>query len=105
MQENTRVAKKSNMADDSDNKSDTTYSKEEEPGLHEIKSMLVNIQATVATIVEETKNFRKGLANLKRAVHFNDNDRSKTAKEGPPEDISDEYNAEEGTQEDKRRTQ
>ena len=74
VEENTSVAKKSNMADDSDNKSDTACSKEEEPSLREIKSMLVNIQATIATIVEENKNFRKELADLKRAVDFNDNE-------------------------------
>ena len=51
MEENTSVAKKSNMADDSDNKSDTACSTEEEPSLRKIKGMLVNIQATMASIV------------------------------------------------------
>ena len=64
LEENTSVAKKSNMADDSDNKSDTACSKEEEPSLRE----------TVATIVEENKKFRKELADLKRAVDFNDDE-------------------------------
>ena len=36
--------------------------------------MFVNIQATMATIVAENKNFRKELADLKRAVDFNDNE-------------------------------
>ena len=74
VEENTSVAKKSNMADDSDDKSDTACCKEEEPSLREIKSMLVNIQATMATIVEENKNFRKELVDLKTAVDFNDNE-------------------------------
>ena len=55
-------------------KSDTACSKEEEPSLREIKGMFVNIQATMATIVAENKNFRKELADLKRAVDFNDNE-------------------------------
>ena len=73
VEENTSVAKKSNMADDSDDKSDTACC-EEEPSLREIKSMLINIQATMAAIVEENKNFREELADLKRAVDFNDNE-------------------------------
>ena len=86
------------MADDSDNKRDTTCSKEEEPSSREIKSMLVNIQATMATIIEETKNFRKGLADLKRVVDFNDNELRKL-KNGHHQKTSqmNTYNAEERT--------
>jgi len=74
VEENTSAAKKSNMAEGSDDNSDTACGKEDEPSLREIKNMLVNIQATITSIVDENKNLKKELAELKASIDFNDSE-------------------------------
>ena len=72
VEDNTSAAKKSNMADTDDESGDTACVQEDEPSLREIKDMLVDIQATMAFVVQENKNLRKELADLKSCLEFND---------------------------------
>lgn len=49
---------------------------QEEPSLHEIKSMLVDIQITVSSIVHENKQLKKELADLKTYIQTKDKELS-----------------------------
>ena len=59
------------MADTDDESGDTACVQEDEPSLREIKDMPVDIQATMASVVQENKNLRKELADLKSSLEFN----------------------------------
>ena len=49
---------------------------QEEPSLHEIKSMLVDIQINVSSIALENKQFMKELADLKTSIQTKDKELS-----------------------------
>ena len=74
------AAKRSNMANrclagasKEDNLSQASDQVEqEEPSLHEIKSMLVDIQITVSSIALKNKQLQKELADLKKSVQTKD---------------------------------
>ena len=58
------AAKRHNMADNGpvETKNDDTSSSEQnEPDLHEIKAMLVDIQISLSSILRENKQFKKEL--------------------------------------------
>ena len=52
-------------ASNEDNLSQASNQAEQEPSLHEIKSMLVDIQITVSSIALEREKLKKELADLK----------------------------------------
>ena len=77
------AAKKSNMASseagarNEDNLFQASeQAEQEEPSLHEIKSMLVDIQITVSSIALENKQLKKELADLKTYIQTKDRELS-----------------------------
>ncbi|PFX17278.1 Transposon TX1 uncharacterized 149 kDa protein [Stylophora pistillata] len=62
--EETSAAKRYNMADGEADARKEESEEQEEPSLHEIKSMLVDLQSTVSSIALENKQLKKGLNNL-----------------------------------------
>ena len=51
---------------------DTSPSEQNEPDLHEIKAMLVDIQISLSAILLENKQFKKELDELKASLQLND---------------------------------
>ena len=47
---------------------DTSSSEQNEPDLHEIKAMLVDIQISLSSILRENKQFKKELDELKTSL-------------------------------------
>ena len=79
VEEEISAAKRSNMANsvsgasNEDNLSQAPSNQaEQEPSLHEIKSMLVDIQITVSSIALEHKQLKKELADLKTYIQTKD---------------------------------
>ena len=69
------AAKRHNMADNGavETKNDDTSSSEQnEPDLHKIKAMLVNIQISLSSILCENKQFKKELDELKTSLQLSD---------------------------------
>ena len=69
------AAKRHNMADNDavETKNDDTSSSEQnEPDLHEIKAMLVEIQISLSSILLENKQFKKELEELKTSLQLSD---------------------------------
>ena len=69
------AAKRHNMADNGavETKNDDTSSSEQnEPDLHEIKAMLVDIQISLSSILRENKQFKKELDELKTSLQLSD---------------------------------
>lgn len=69
------AAKRHNMADNGavETKNDDTSSSEQnEPDLHEIKAMLVDIQISLSSILLENKQFKKELDELKTSLQLSD---------------------------------
>lgn len=69
VEEETSLAKKSNMAESDEGNSSLA---EKEPSLLEIKHILINIQATIADIKQENRNLKKELEGLKDSMSFNE---------------------------------
>ena len=82
VEEEISAAKRSNMvnsvagASNEDNLSQASNQAEQEPSLHEIKSMLVDIQITVSSIALEHKQLKKELADLKTYIQTKDKELS-----------------------------
>ena len=82
VEEEISAAKRSNMANsvagasNEDNLSQASNQAEQEPSLHEIKSMLVDIQITVSSIALEHKQLKKELADLKTYIQTKDKELS-----------------------------
>ena len=75
VEEEKSAAKRSNMADAGETetrKDDTSPSEEEEPNLYEIKTMLVDIQISVSSILLDNKQLKKELAELKASLQIKD---------------------------------
>ena len=75
VEEENSAAKRSNMADAGGaktRKDDTSPSEEEEPNLYEIKTMLVDIQISVSSILPDNKQLKKELAELKAFLQIKD---------------------------------
>lgn len=53
---------------------DTSSSEQNEPNLHEIKAMLVDIQISLSSILLENKQFKKELDELKASLQLSDNE-------------------------------
>ena len=51
---------------------DTSSSEQNEPDLHEIKAMLVDIQISLSSILLENKQFKKELHELKTSLQLSD---------------------------------
>ena len=69
------AAKRHNMADNGavETKNDDTSSSEQnEPDLHKIKAMLVDIQISLSSILRENKQFKKELDELKTSLQLSD---------------------------------
>ena len=69
------AAKRHNIADNGavETKNDDTSSSERnEPDLHEIKAMLVNVQISLSSILLENKQFKKELDELKTSLQLSD---------------------------------
>ena len=67
-EEEISAAKRCNMAQgeaDARNEESKEQAEQEKPSLHEIKSMLVDIQITASSIALENKQIKKELADLK----------------------------------------
>ena len=71
MEEEINAAKRSNMADSCD---DTSLN---EPSLTDIKEMLVGIQTTVTTILQENQQLQQELKELKAALNANQRETEK----------------------------
>ena len=69
VEEETSLAKKSNMAESDEENSSQTV---KEPSLLEIKQLLINIQASVAEIKQENRDLKKELESLKDSMSFNE---------------------------------
>ena len=82
VEEEISAAKRSNMANsvagasNEDNLSQASNQAEQEPSLHEIKSMLVDVQITVPSIALEHKQLKKELADLKTYIQTKDKELS-----------------------------
>ena len=75
VEEETSAAKRYNMADgevDVRNEESEEQTEQEEPSLHEIKSLLVDIQITVSSIALENKQLKNELADLKTCIQTKD---------------------------------
>lgn len=75
VEEEISAAKRSNMASSEAGRSNEDnlsqprgQAEQEEPSLHEIKLMLVDIQITVSSIALENKQLKKELADLKTYI-------------------------------------
>ena len=87
VEEEISAAKRSNMASSEAGASNeenlsqpseqAEQEEQEEPSLHEIKSMLVDIQITVSSIALENKQLKKELADLKTSIQTKDKELSK----------------------------
>ena len=67
------AAKRNNMADNGaveTKNHDTSSSEQNEPDLHEIKAMLVDIQTSPSSILRENKQFNKQLDELKTSLQL-----------------------------------
>ena len=82
VEEEISAPKRSNMANsvagasNEDNLSQASNQAEQEPSLHEIKSMLVDVQITVPSIALEHKHLKKELADLKTYIQTKDKELS-----------------------------
>ena len=83
VEEEISAAKKSNMASSEAGARNeenlfqaSEQAEQEEPSLHEIKSMLVDIQITVSSIALENKQLKKELADLKTYIQTQDRELS-----------------------------
>ena len=75
------AAKRHNMADKcavETKNDDTSSSEQNEPDLHEIKAMLVDIQISLSSILLENKQFKKELDELKTSLQLSDIELRKT---------------------------
>ena len=69
------AAKRHNMADNGaveTKNDDTSSSQQNEPDLHEIKAMLVDIQISLSSILRENKQFKQELDELKNSLQLSD---------------------------------
>ncbi|XP_078383171.1 uncharacterized protein LOC144665747 [Oculina patagonica] len=74
MEEETNVAKRSNMADSCDEEPELDASSSEptpEPSLTDIKEMLVDIKTTVTAILKENQQFKEEIKELRAALNTN----------------------------------
>lgn len=76
MEEEDKVLKRCNMAD-SVGEVQTFEATQPEPKLIDIKEMLVNIQATVATILRENQELKQEILELKSALNANQRETEK----------------------------
>ena len=56
------------------NSDDTSSSEKNEPNLHEIKAMLIDIQVSLSSVLLENKQFKKELGELKASLQLSDNE-------------------------------